>query len=109
MAGVDEIIRQWVAKVEKTGELKSDPKFGKPLDLDRDGYAETPEELRMAYKILKNAGYVPGEIEFFRTLATLREALAAVTDETEARALRQKIAETEQKISMMLERGRGRR
>jgi DnaJ-like protein len=109
MAGVDEIIRQWVAKVEKTGELKNDPKFGKPLELDRDGYAETPEELRAAYKILKNAGYVPAEIEFFRTLATLREQLASTSDETEARALRTKIAEIEQKITMMLERARSRR
>jgi len=109
MAGVDEIIRQWVAKVEKTGELKQDPQFGKPLVLDRDGYAETPEELRMAYKILKNAGYVPGEIEFFRTLATLRETLASTHDENEARAIRTKIAELEQKIAMMLERSRSRR
>jgi len=108
MAGVDEIIRQWVAKVEKTGELKNDPKFGKPLELD-DGYAETPEELRMAYKVLKNAGYVPGEIEFFRTLATLREQLAAANDDTEARALRKQIAELEQKIAIMLGRSRRRR
>ena len=105
MAGVDEIIRQWVAKVEKTGELKNDPKFGKPLELD-EGYSETPEELRMAYKILQNAGYVPAEIEFFRTLATLREQLAAARDEGEARALRRQIAELDQKIAMVLRRGR---
>ena len=109
MAGVDEIIKQWVAKVEKTGELKNDPKFGKPLELDRDGYADTPEELRLAYKILKNAGYVPAEIEFFRTLATLREELASTNDENEARALRMKIAELEQKVAMLLERSRSRR
>ena len=108
MAGIDEIIRQWVAKIERTGELKSDPKFGRPLEFD-DGYSETPDELRMAYKILKNAGYVPGEIEFFRTIARLREELAVTNDDEEARALRQRIAELEQKIAMMLERGRGRR
>ena len=67
MAGVDEIIRQWVQKVEATGELRDIPGFGEPLKFD-DGYLQTPDELRMAYKVLKNAGYVPAEIEMLQKL-----------------------------------------
>ena len=76
MAGVDEVIRQWVQKVEKTGELRNTPGFGQPFNF-KDGFLETPSELRMAYKILKDAGYVPAEIEMMQKLAVLREQLDA--------------------------------
>ena len=76
MAGVDEVIRQWVQKVEQTGELRNTPGFGQPFNFN-DGFLETPTELRMAYKILKDAGYVPAEIEMVQRLATLREQLDA--------------------------------
>jgi hypothetical protein len=108
MAGVDEIIRQWVQKVEQTGEIRNVKGFGKPLELD-DGYLETPGELRMAYKILKDAGYVPAEIEMLQKLAAMREQLDNSTDPAEQRVLKQKIADMQQKVTMMLEAMRGKR
>jgi hypothetical protein len=42
------------------GELDDLPGAGEPLDLDDD--ALVPEDLRMAYRILKNAGFVPQEV-----------------------------------------------
>ena len=71
MAGVDDIIKQWVERVEATGELRNDPRFGKPLDLD-DGWEGASAEWRMAFKILKNAGYAPPGFEAFQKLAELR-------------------------------------
>ena len=108
MAGVDEIIRQWVAKVERTGEVKQLPGFGEPLDFD-DGFMETPGELRMVHKILKNAGYVPAEIELLQQLAALREQLAATTQPEQQRELKLKIAKTQQKATIMLEAMRRKR
>jgi len=108
MAGVDEIIRQWVQKVEETGELRNIPGFGKPLKFD-DGFLETPSELRMAHKILKNAGYVPAEIEMLQKLAATREQLNSATDAEQQRELKVKIAEMQQKVTMMLEGMRGKR
>ncbi len=108
MAGVDEVIRQWVQKVEQTGELKAIPGFGEPFKFD-DGYLETPTELRMAYKMLKDAGYVPAEIEMVQRLAALREQLDATQGEKQQRELKTKIAELQQKVSMMLEAMRGKR
>ena len=108
MAGVDEIIRQWVQKVEQTGELRSGPGFGKPLNLD-DGFLETPEELRMAHKVLKNAGYVPAEIEMLQQLAQLREQLSATSDARQQRELKVKIAKLQQKVTMTLEAMRRKR
>ena len=43
------------------GELDALPGSGRPLQLDDD--ALIPEELRLAYRILKNAGCVPAEVE----------------------------------------------
>ncbi len=43
------------------GELEGLPGAGRPLDLDDDRLV--PEELRMAFRVLKNAGLVPPELE----------------------------------------------
>jgi septation ring formation regulator EzrA len=108
MAGVDEVIRQWVQKVEQTGELRNVPGFGEPFEFN-DGFLETPAELRMAYKILKDAGYVPAEVEMVQRLAELREQLNATHGKAEQRALEIKVAELQQKVTMMLEAMRGKR
>jgi hypothetical protein len=108
MAGVDEIIRQWVQQVEATGELRKDPGFGKPFRFE-DGYLETPEELRMVQKILKNAGYRPAEVELLQRIALLKEQLAATTDERERESVRSQLAELGQQLGIMLDKLRGRR
>jgi Domain of unknown function (DUF1992) len=43
------------------GELDDLPGAGRPLELDDDRLV--PEDVRLAYRILKNAGYVPPELE----------------------------------------------
>jgi hypothetical protein len=51
------------------GELDELPGAGRPLELDDD--ALVPEELRVAYRILKNAGYVPPEVDELREIGQL--------------------------------------
>lgn len=98
---VDEVIKQWIAKVEETGELKRDPNFGKPLSLG-DGYLDTPDELRMAYRMLKDAGYVPAEVEVLKTLAACKAALAAENDPKRRKALETELAVLHAKAAIML-------
>ena len=105
MAGVDDIIGRWVKKVEKSGELQRSELFGKPLPLD-EAYERTPEELRMTHKILKNAGYVPAEVEAMRRIAELKTQLAGTDDPAEAQRLRRELAEQQQKLAVRLERRR---
>ena len=60
------------------GELDGLPGAGRPLDLGDD--ALVPEELRLAYRILKNAGYVPEEVRSLNEIAELeRMALGDAT------------------------------
>jgi len=63
----------------------------------------------MVYKILKNDGYEPAEIELLQRHAALREQLDATQDTEQKRQLKLKIAEAQQKASMMLEAMRGKR
>ena len=51
------------------GELDHLPGEGRPLELDDDSLV--PAELRLAYRILKNAGFVPPEIETLNEIAEL--------------------------------------
>ncbi len=66
------------------GEFEGLSGKGKPLDLS-DGPV-VPPELRVAYKVLKNAGYLPPELELHNEIVRLRDLIAAVTDEGEKRA-----------------------
>ena len=103
MATIDEQIAQSLRDAQRSGELQSAPSWGKPLDL-ADGYAQTPEELRMAFKALKDAGFVPPEVETMRTIAALRERLAATPDAVEAEALRTRLSELQQHLALRLEK-----
>jgi hypothetical protein len=53
----DLIAEQRIAEAIARGELENLPGAGRPLDLGDD--ALIPEDLRMAFRILKNAGFVP--------------------------------------------------
>lgn len=103
---MEDHIGQAIAESEKSGELKAAKSFGKPLDLG-DGYDETPPELRMGMKILKDAGVVPPEVEAMREIAALQasyDALPAGTPEAERQAARQRISEKRQALALRLEK-----
>jgi hypothetical protein len=100
----DEQMADMLREAQESGELRAAPSWGKPLDLG-DGYFETPPELRMAFKVLKDAGCVPPEVQLFNDLARLREELAALDPEGEgATELRRRIGLLEAEISLRVER-----
>lgn len=92
-----------IAESEKSGELRSAPSFGKPLAFG-DGYDETPAELRMGYKILKDAGVVPPEVELMRQIEALSQSLLGLPDGEALRAGRQRIADMRQQLALRLEK-----
>jgi hypothetical protein len=101
MKTLDEQIAEQLRDSE--AELRNAPSWGKPLPFD-DGYDETPIALRMPFKILKDAGVVPHEIEMFREIAACKRALHETASADEARALRQRISELQQAIALRLEK-----
>lgn len=73
MKSLDALVEQRIAEAQERGDLDDLPGAGAPLELDDDRLV--PEELRVAYRVLKNAGYVPPEVEALRDLRALEQAL----------------------------------
>jgi hypothetical protein len=106
LRSLDEQIGEALRESESTGELRAAPSWGRPLALG-DGYDETPAELRMPMKILKDAGVVPPEVEALHEVARLREAAARCTDAQEAARLSRRANELQQAVALRLERLKG--
>jgi hypothetical protein len=99
----DEMIAERIAEAQRSGELQTAPSYGRPMP-EAEGWHETPTELRMPFKILRNAGVAPPEIELFHRRAALRRALAECSSDDERRTLQQRLNELEQLIAFRLER-----
>ncbi len=54
---------------------------GKPLVME--DLSAVPEELRMAYKVMKNAGCVPPEVELSNEVASLRRLVLEMEESEE--------------------------
>jgi hypothetical protein len=98
------------ARIEEAiaqGALDNLPGAGRPLLLDDDRLV--PEAVRHAYRILRNAGLVPPEVEARREVAGLVALLAALDDDAvRCRALA-KLALLEARLeSSATHRARGR-
>jgi len=79
---------------------------GKPLDLE--AYFNTPDDLRMAYSILKSNDFVPEEVEIMKEISALKERLATAVDESDRTAVRKKLDERSLALSLLLDRRRRR-
>ncbi len=69
---LQQLAEQRIAKAIEDGTLKVDGWKNKPLPLDDDSFV--PDDLKMAYKILKNSGYVPPEVELRKEIAETRRS-----------------------------------
>ncbi len=102
MRTLDEEIAKHLQEALAAGELAKASSYGKPMD-NADGWDETPADLRMPFKILKDAGVPPPEIELFHRRARLREQLAAAPEGAGREAVRKALSELEQVIALRLE------
>jgi Domain of unknown function (DUF1992) len=87
------------ARIEEAiarGELDGLPGAGRPLVLDDDRLI--PEELRAVYRLLKNAGFVPPEVEARRDVADLVALLATLDDDATRRRAVAKLALLEARL-----------
>jgi hypothetical protein len=100
---LEDDIGRALADSQRSGELQAAPSYGKPLNLG-DGYDETPAELRMPMKVLKDAGVVPPEVETMQRIAALEARAAASPDATQAAALRREAGELRLALQLRLER-----
>ena len=79
MSLLDMLAETKIAAAIEAGELANLPGAGRPLDLDDDPLV--PEDLRVAWRILRNAGFVPPEVEARREQVELTRLIATLDDE----------------------------
>jgi hypothetical protein len=80
---LDLIAEQRIREAQDAGQLDDLPGTGRPVELDDAPFV--PEELRVAYRILKNAGYLPPEVEALREMREI-EGLVIAADGTDRKA-----------------------
>ncbi|MBW2107701.1 MAG: DUF1992 domain-containing protein [Deltaproteobacteria bacterium] len=74
----EKIAERRIREAIDNGALDDLPGAGKPLVLEDDSHV--PEDLRVAYKILKNAGFVPPEISLRKEISQVEDLLANMED-----------------------------
>jgi len=99
---VEAILREAIER----GEFDNLPGAGKPLDLA--AYFDTPEEVRLAYSILKNADALPREAELLKEVAALKEELETCEDEAGRKQIGQMIQDRLLQYHLLTERGKSR-
>lgn len=82
---LDQLAEQHIQQALARGELDNLPGAGQPLQFDDDPLV--PADQRMAYKILKNAGYVPAEVLQRKEAAQLHQEMHQTHDESSRRRI----------------------
>ncbi|WP_255989867.1 DnaJ family domain-containing protein [Chitinolyticbacter albus] len=96
---VTELAERRIAEAQRDGAFDNLPGIGQPLPADEIDLL-VPEHQRIAYRVLKNSGYLPPELETHRDAVEL--ALQLATAEADTRpALLERLA----RLNRLLEHG----
>jgi hypothetical protein len=75
------IAEERIRRAMEEGEFENLANRGKPLHLEDDAFV--PEDLRAAYRVLKNAGCIPPELDLRREIVSLKELIERLDDDRE--------------------------
>ena len=100
----DRLVEQMLRKAMSEGEFDNLEGAGRPVDLE--AYFATPEELRAAFALLKNAGVAPEEVQLSREIDALRRELERRPDDAARAALEKSLRDKSLGLRLLLERRR---
>jgi hypothetical protein len=80
-----------IKKAYQEGEFDQLPGLGKPMKIE--DLSSIPEELRMAYKLLKNAGYTQEESHLRREMMTIEDLIKKCENPSEKEILQKNLNE----------------
>jgi hypothetical protein len=89
-----------IKEAYKNGEFENLPGMGKPLPEDE--FANIPEDLRMAYRIMKNAGFTQEESSLKKEVMSIQDLIRQCSNETEKEDLKQELNEKLLKYNSIL-------
>ena len=75
---------------------------GKPLDLNK--YFDTPEDIRLGYTLLKNAGYVPEEVQLLNLMEELKNKMKQEKDQSQIQELQKQLRDAQLNYDLRMER-----
>ena len=101
---LESFIEQQIRKAIAEGEFDDLPGKGKPVDLR--AYFDTPEDLRMAYSILKDANIVPEEVQLLKDIEALKAQLEACSDAEQKNQIEKAIREKRLAFNLLIENQR---
>ena len=96
------IAEQKIREAMEGGEFDHLAYHGKPLSLD--DLSGVPEALRMGYRMLKNAGVLPPEMQLKKDIVALQDLIKACYDDDERQSLQRTMSEKMLRYNMMMER-----
>lgn len=79
ITGFEKIVEERIRQAQKNGDFDNLSGAGKPLNLE--DISQIPEDLRLAYKMLKNADCIPPELEIKKEIRSTESLLETLTDE----------------------------
>jgi hypothetical protein len=82
------------------GQFENLPGAGQPLNLEE--YFSTPEDLRMAYSILRSANCVPAEVELLNEVSRLERAIAENADPAARQSLQRALTDRQTQLAVVL-------
>jgi len=89
----------------KNGEFDNLPGMGKPLNL-KDDLPGMSADVKMGYRMLKNAGYISDQVDLRKELITLNDLISAATDDDEINRLQEKLTRKQLQFEKMMEQRR---
>jgi hypothetical protein len=89
MSFFQRVVEERILEAQRAGAFDNLAGKGKPLQFD--DQSRVPEELRVAYHVLKNAHVLPPEAELLKEIHTIEDLLKYVEDEDERKALAKSI------------------
>ena len=102
LTGYLKIVEQRIKEAVEKGEFDNLPGKGKPLVLEDDSHV--PQDLRIAYTILKNADCLPPEIQEKKEIMQMEDLLASIPDDLARYKLIKKINYKIMKLNMSTKR-----
>ena len=86
--GFEKIVEERIKKAQKKGEFENLPGKGQPLPEED---MNVPEDIRLAYKILKNADCIPPELEVKKEIKSTKELLSGMEETSEKYSVLKKL------------------
>jgi len=93
------LIEEKIQEAIRRGDFENLPGRGQPLQLEDDSHL--PDDLRLAYKILKNADCLPPELQLRKDIRQTEELLAGIQDTKEKYRQMKKLNFMIMKLNMM--------